>query len=191
MKFIKLIHQPPICYLLHMKTLFQTSIRALAAGRRAKAYHQGAMVWGDSQNADIVSTNSDSVTMRAYGGFRFFTGAATGAQLPPGGGSWASMSDRNSKQAFQPVDSADVLEKLAALPIESWQYKEQDAAVRHVGPVAQDFHAAFGFGESDRYLTSCDVDGIAFLAIQELYQENQELKKRMAEMEKALQDLRK
>ncbi|MFQ5956126.1 MAG: tail fiber domain-containing protein [Kiloniellales bacterium] len=33
------------------------------------------------------------------------------------------------------------------MPIESWKYKVQVGASRHIGPVAQDFHAAFNLGE--------------------------------------------
>ena len=40
-----------------------------------------------------------------------------------------------------------VLRKVVALPIATWNYKSQDAAIRHMGPMAQDFHAAFGLGE--------------------------------------------
>ncbi len=48
---------------------------SLAAGRRAKANHQGAFVWGDSTNADVASSTSDQVTFRASGGLRVVVGA--------------------------------------------------------------------------------------------------------------------
>jgi hypothetical protein len=37
--------------------------------------------------------------------------------------------------------------------------------VRHIGPMAQDFYAAFGVGEDDRHITSIDEDGVALAAI--------------------------
>lgn len=55
---------------------------SFAAGRRAKANHDGAFVWGDNSNFDIASTVAAEFTARATGGFRFITaidgvGAAT------------------------------------------------------------------------------------------------------------------
>jgi small-conductance mechanosensitive channel len=67
-----------------------------------------------------------------------------------------------------------VLEKLAALPVQEYNLKSQDPAIRHIGPVAQDFNAAFGYGESDRAINMEDADGVALAAIQGLYQTVQE-----------------
>jgi hypothetical protein len=41
---------------------------SFAAGRRAKANHQGAFVWGDSTDADVASTGTDQFIVRAIGG---------------------------------------------------------------------------------------------------------------------------
>lgn len=42
----------------------------------------------------------------------------------------------------------------------------QDASVQHMGPMAQDFHAAFGLGDDDTRITTVDPDGVALAAIQ-------------------------
>jgi hypothetical protein len=76
-------------------------------------------------------------------------------------------SDRNVKQDFAAVDVLAVLEKVAALPIQSWAYKSSPET-RHIGPVAQDFHAAFGFGTSDTSIATVDADGVTLAAIQGL-----------------------
>ena len=47
---------------------------------------------------------------------------------------------------------------VAALPLSTWSYKSQDKSVRHLGPMAQDFRAAFGVGENDT-ITTVDADG--------------------------------
>ncbi|MDY7094870.1 MAG: tail fiber domain-containing protein [Acidobacteriota bacterium] len=91
-------------------------------------------------------------------------------------------SDRAAKQDFQPVDSTTILEKIGALPVSSWSYKRDQGAVRHIGPVAQDFHAAFGLGSSDKHISSVDADGVALAAIQALYQ-------RLMEKEQVIEDL--
>jgi hypothetical protein len=80
------------------------------------------------------------------------------------------LSDRNAKENFTAANSREILDKVAALPMATWNYKAQGAGVRHLGPLAQDFHAAFGLGESDRTITSVDADGVALAAIQGLNQ---------------------
>lgn len=85
-----------------------------------------------------------------------------------------SLSDRNSKTNSVPVDGRDVLEKVATLPIATWNYKSQDQSIRHIGPMAQDFHTAFGVGEDEKHITSVDADGVALAAIQGLNQKLEE-----------------
>lgn len=158
--------------------------RAFAAGRRAKARHSGAFVWGDSNNADVTSTNVNSVTMRASGGYRLFAnGVGTiGVYLAPNSGGWIAMSDRNTKENFEPVDARAVLEKVAALPMSTWNYKSQTNGIRHIGAMAQDFKTAFGLGETDTGINTVDADGVALAAVQGLNQKvDEELRRRDAE----------
>lgn len=46
--------------------------------------------------------------------------------------------------------------------------------MRHIGPTAQDFYAAFGVGEDEQHISMVDADGVALAAIQALYQLVQE-----------------
>ncbi|HEY5913576.1 MAG TPA: tail fiber domain-containing protein, partial [Verrucomicrobiae bacterium] len=78
-------------------------------------------------------------------------------------------SDRAAKENFTPVNASEVLEKLAALPLSEWNFK-QDASAHHLGPVAQDFYAAFGLGTDDKHISTVDADGVALAAIQGLNQ---------------------
>jgi hypothetical protein len=166
---------------------------AFAAGRNAKALHQGAFVWGDSNGSDVSSTTNNQFMARASGGFIFYTnsGASAGAQLTSGSGSWASLSDRNSKENFETVDGRDVLERVAALPVSTWNYKSQDKDIRHMGPTAQDFHAAFGLGDSQRLITSVDADGVCLASVQGLYQMSREQKGVIAAQQEQIQALTK
>ncbi len=65
------------------------------------------------------------------------------------------------------MDAEVVLAKVAELPIQRWRYKGADASA-HMGPVAEDFHAAFGLGGDERYIGTVDADGVALAAIQAL-----------------------
>ena len=145
---------------------------SFAAGRRAKANHAGSFVWGDSQNTDKTSSTLDQFNVYASGGTRIFSDAAasTGVVLAAGSGSWSSLSDRAAKENLEPVDPGHVLERLRALPISTWSYKAQDESVRHMGPVAQDFHALFGLGIGDTTIDTIDADGVALAALQGLAQ---------------------
>jgi hypothetical protein len=160
---------------------------SLAAGRRAKANHQGAFVWGDSTDADVTSTGVDSFTVRAAGGATFYSDAAmtTGVELPAGAGAWAALSDRNAKENFRDEDAEAVLAKLAAIPMQSWNYKTQDDSIRHMGPVAQDFFEAFGLGGSEKRISTVDADGVALAAIKALEERTRELREENADLRRA------
>jgi hypothetical protein len=113
-------------------------------------------------------------------------------------------SDRNAKENFSPVDPRTILEKVASLPIARWNFKINQGS-EHIGPVAQDFHAAFGLnGEDDKHIATVDADGVALAAIQGLLQlvkqqeteiralkvkadEVDELNRRFAELEARIQ----
>ena len=68
------------------------------------------------------------------------------------------------------MDARDVLAKLAAMPIETWNYKAQDASIRHMGLMAQDFYAAYGLGEDKLGIGTADADGVVFAALKGLYE---------------------
>jgi hypothetical protein len=100
---------------------------------------------------------------------------SNGARLTQGG-AWTNASDRNAKSNILTVDPQDILAKVATLPISTWNYKAENPAVRHIGPMAQDFYAAFSLGSDDKSIATVDEGGVALAAIQALYQQNQQLK---------------
>jgi hypothetical protein len=110
--------------------------------------------------------------------------------LPAGSGSWGSLSDRNAKANFSPTDGRDVLARLVAIPVQTWNYTAQDPAIRHIGPMAQDFYAAFAVGEDERYISTIDADGVALASIQGLYQIVQEKDATIASQQQAIDALK-
>ncbi|HUU96278.1 MAG TPA: tail fiber domain-containing protein [Phycisphaerae bacterium] len=146
---------------------------SFAAGSNAEAIHNGTFVWSDSNTSyDVVSTAENQWIAQASGGVWFYSNStmSAGVTLPPGGGAWQSISDRSAKDNFKPVQATEILERLATVPIETWNYKSQDPSIRHIGPMAQDFYDAFDVGEDDRHITTIDADGVALAAIQGLYE---------------------
>jgi len=98
------------------------------------------------------------------------------------------QSDRALKESFEPVDPRAVLAAVARLPIERWSYRGEP--VRHLGPMAQDFAAAFGLGADDRHIFTLDAAGVALAAIQELHALAQAQQARLEALERELTTLR-
>jgi hypothetical protein len=147
---------------------------SVAAGRRAHSTFDGAITLADGSNFDFASTAPNQFSVRATGGVRFVTGvdasgaATSGVTLAAGSGSWASLSDRAAKTDLVPVDGSWVLGRLRELPLYTWRYRSEVSGALHMGPTAQDFHAAFGLGDSDTRIATVDADGVALAAIQAL-----------------------
>jgi hypothetical protein len=80
------------------------------------------------------------------------------------------VSDRNLKKNITPIDSNEILSRVGRLSISTWTYLAEPDGIRHLGPMAQDFYAAFGLGDSDRSYYSVDGHGVALAAIQALHQ---------------------
>lgn len=178
---------------------------AFASGWRAKASHNGSFVWADSTDSDFNSERVNQFTVRSGGGAKFTVGSAkwleirdsagysllttsTGAYLTHTG-VWQNSSDMNKKENIQPVDRREILRKLEELPISIWNFKGEERSVRHVGPMAQDFHALFGLGNDNRTISTIDPAGVALAAIQELTTENTELRKRLEKLESLVESL--
>jgi hypothetical protein len=167
--------------------------RSFAAGYRAKANNIGCFVWGDSTDADVACDSDNGFVVRASGNVWFgttsspdlatgFINTSTGAYLSSAG-VWTDNSDRDAKENFTPVDGQEVLASLAEMPITTWNYKAQDGDIRHMGPVGQDFYAAFGLGEDESHIAALDSSGVALAAIQGLYQLSQEQAARIQALE--------
>ena len=156
---------------------------SFAAGSQAHAGHNGSFVWADDNSFNFSSTTANQFRVRATGGTAFITaidstGSATaGVHVLSGDTAWSSISDRNAKKNFQPLNGEAVLEKLAAIPVQKWNYKwESDTNTPHIGPMAQDFKGAFYPGRDDKSISTLEFDGVELAAIQGLNQKVDELK---------------
>ena len=134
-----------------------------------------------------MGTNNPSERLHVLGNI-----LATGTITP--------NSDRHAKTDVQPVDAAVILERVSKMPIQQWRFRAEAEGIRHIGPMAQDFRAAFGLGAHENAIATVDADGVALAAIQGLNQkladalkrrddENAELKRELAELKKMVQQL--
>lgn len=160
--------------------------------------HFASMAIGNSAN----TTSSNQLVTRFAGGVRMEsnTVGSSGVVLAPGGGAWAAVSDKKMKENIITISNADILKKLLSVEVTEWNYIAQqadtlnkylgptglhyDKAPVHIGPMAQDFAAAFGYGEFKDKITSTDIDGVMFASIQALALENKELKERVEQLGK-------
>jgi hypothetical protein len=147
---------------------------AIALGQRAKSVNAGAFAFADGSAFDFATTATNQFAMRATGGVRFVTAVngsgapAAGVALGAGSGTWSNLSDRNAKRDLTPVDDAALLQRLDAMPMYRWRYNAEPSGALHLGPVAQDFHTAFGLGDSDRRIVDVDASGVALAALKAL-----------------------
>lgn len=162
---------------------------------------EGTFIWADSQNSSVVSTGADQFVVRAQGGIWFgttstpsipagrFINTSTGAHLTSGG-TWTNASSRTLKTGFSAIDAGAVLDRVLGLPVLRWRYTASPAEGEHLGPIAEDFRAAFGLGADGRSISTVDASGVALAAIQglnaRLQAENDALKARLAAIEAAL-----
>ena len=143
--------------------------------------------WGTNNIAGDFKINKAGTGVQAF----TLTGAGQLTVV-----SLVQSSDRNAKQDITAVAADDVLAKVAALPISTWRFSADDSRVRHLGPMAQDFAAAFGLGPDDRHIAPLDAAGVSLAAIQALNQRLQQkdaeisrLSERLARLEAALAKL--
>ncbi|MFD4181091.1 tail fiber domain-containing protein [Rhodococcus sp. NPDC058514] len=81
-----------------------------------------------------------------------------------------------------PAGATEVLERMNELPVSVWTYGFDHRSVRHMGPMAQDFAAAFGLGSSDRRIAMVDANGVCMAGIQALYRRVLALEAEVAEL---------
>ncbi|QRR00735.1 T9SS type A sorting domain-containing protein [Dyadobacter sandarakinus] len=162
---------------------------------------QGSFVFSDRSSVDTLRAGvNHSANWRTSGGFRIFTtsnlstgvtiqsgasmsnwgqpaaviSTSTGAYLTTSG-VWQNASDVHRKHLFEAISNEDVLEKLRRLPVTRWSYKSDPEKIRHIGPMAQDFYAAFGLGSDERSIGTVDADGVAMAGIKALEERTRNL----------------
>jgi hypothetical protein len=168
-------------------------VGSVVLGRTARtaATGSGSFMFADrSTSAPFQSNAPNEFGARFAGGFYLYSssGLGSGVALAPNGSSWAPLSDVDAKENFRDVDGEALLAKLAGIPIREWNYKAQDVAIRHMGPTAQDFRAAFGLGDFPLRINTIDADGVALAAINALERRTRDLPQRALDLERLAAD---
>lgn len=168
-----------------------TEDRSVGLGYRARVTNTGSFLWADSSTfgpggdeRDFDSVADDEFAARATGGVRFVTGIdvnddpSSGVTVGSGEGSWSSLSARAAKSNVDAVEPTEVLAGVESLDVATWNY-DGNGDVPHMGPMAEDFHDAFGLGGDEHRISTVDADGVALAAIQGLAERNAETSERV------------
>lgn len=156
-----------------------TTLGSTGAGSSSSGGSSSSSEGGSSSSSDGGESSSggpmcQSVGMSCAMGEACCAGlmCCAGVPVPPGAeycDAMCPISDYRRKRDFEAVDVDAVLDEVAALAITTWSYRHEDRAVRHIGPMAQDFQARFDVGASDESIFVVDADGVSLAAIQALY----------------------
>jgi hypothetical protein len=106
---------------------------------------------------------------------------------PDGEGSLVPDSDVSLKEAFEPADADEVLAGVEKLDVSRWSYKRDGPGVRHIGPMAQDFAAAFEVGADNKKIHAIDMNGVALAAIKALKTTVDRQERELAELREQLE----
>jgi hypothetical protein len=161
-----------------------------AAALQADSDHaNGIAIFGRNESTDstlVLNNGGTGDLIRAFKvGTRLFTLENDGDLIISG--DYLQSSDRASKEEIRLVATDDILRRLQQLPLYSWRYIDDDDDARHIGPMAQDFHAAFEYGDSPEHIAMIDAQGVALAAIQALAERNAELESRNEELTERLE----
>ena len=139
---------------------------AIGIGDQIHITHDQAILMNAS-NAPLSSDRPGQLKIQAEGGVHIQFSPEMGISMTDGGG-WQHVSDERLKVSKSDVDPLEILNKVRQLPVQYWQYKSQ-ADIQHIGPTAQDFHALFKYGNSDKVIHSIDSDGVLLASVKGLY----------------------
>ena len=168
---------------------------SVALGHRASSRgHDGTFAFGDASTTDSVRNQVDNeFRVRAKGGIVLRTSmnaneapgvnGNTGCDLPSGSGSWSCASSRHVKENVANVDGEEVLTRVRDIPVTTWNYIAEGKQVRHMGPFAQDFYAAFGLGTDSASIGMIDINGVNLAAIKALQERTAELRAAQSALE--------
>lgn len=154
----------------------------------------GNGVYGESISNDAIigvsksSAHAGIVGVNSKGFAAYFEAGSAVCSFKAGTTGWSCSSDHNLKDNFETVNPMQILESVAHLPVTTWTMK--GSMVRQMGPTSQDFYAAFKLGDSDKSINNTDAQGVAFAAIQGLYQLVQEQQAKIEALESQLAALK-
>lgn len=173
---------------------YTNSTDGIAIGRSSQAQGSNTIVIGYNVyngNSNTASIGNSSITSVKLSGassnsYALIVGTSSsngnGAYLTKGG-VWTNASDVNLKDDITAVDANEVLAKVVAMEVNKWKYIGTDEY--HIGPMAQDFYAAFELGIDTNRISTIDPAGVALVSVKALNEKIEIQETRIAELIRA------
>ena len=187
---------PATRHLLHLENNGQVQM-VLHNSDSGRRWNMGLDEVDGQADSFVISrpgTGGPELSILTNGEIRLGAGASAGLKVAPNGnveisGTLAQGSSRAIKDNIQRVNPRAILNRVAELPVAVWNYKTDDASVRHVGPMAEDFRAAFRLGNDSKHLAPSDVAGVALVAVQGLREVVEEKDQHIADLTSRIEQL--
>lgn len=145
---------------------------AIGAGANTNGKDGSVIIGDDTYFQTAYAAADNQLTMRFNGGYRLWSSypdSTAGVYMRHGQSGWSNYCDRNKKENFEQVNGEWILEKIKSIPVTTWNYRKTDSNERYMGPMAQDFYAAFQLNGTDSLgINSISMDGVNFAGIKAL-----------------------
>jgi hypothetical protein len=137
------------------------------------------------QALNIDNTGHVGIGTATPGSQLVIASGATTSSINAGSAQFTIGSSRTIKENIEPIDVPDILQKIEAVPVVTYDFKDNGPKDR-LGLIAEDFHQVLGRGD-DKHIDGQDVQMALWMAVQKLTAENKALTERLAKLEAAQQ----
>jgi hypothetical protein len=144
----------------------------------------GFLVNSQANSANLVKIQNNGnvgIGTLSPGSQLVIASGATTSSINAGSSQFTVASSRTFKENIEPVEVPDILQKIEAVPVVTYDFKNNGPKDR-LGLIAEDFHEVFGRGD-DKHIDGQDVQMALWMAVQKLTAENKALTERLAKLE--------
>jgi len=139
-----------------------------------------------SGNATMaVSGNNVGIGTVSPGSQLVIANGGTTSSINAGSTQFTVASSRTFKENIEPVAVPDILKKIEAVPVVTYDFRNNGPKNR-LGLIAEDFHTVLGRGD-DKHIDGQDVQMALWMAVQQLTAENKALTERLNKLEASQQ----
>lgn len=102
----------------------------------------------------------------------------------------SQSSSRQRKRSIIAVDGEALLRRASQVAIKRWRYLDDTSDAEHLGPMAEDFHRAFGLGPDNAHIAASDIAGVALASTTALHRLVDQQEQEIARLRQESADLR-
>lgn len=139
-----------------------------------------------SGNATLaISGNNVGIGTATPGSQLVIVNGGSSSSINAGSTQFTAVSSRTFKENIEPTNVPDILQKIEAVPVVTYDFKNNGAKNR-LGLIAEDFYTVLGRGD-DKHIDGQDVQMALWMAVQKLTAENKALTERLSKLEASQQ----